>query len=372
MPTKHWPLGPSGLTRYLNCVGSIGPCHRSEDKPSQYAEEGTAAHALLEGWLKGETSPDNLPDNVPDDMVNAVNVAYDYIEDLRATADLEGIEHTLEHSALSEFGGTVDYWCIHGEELTVVDYKHGAGVTVDAQGNPQLMAYLILIRDWVLSEKPEGVKVPTTYRGVIVQPRGQGAAIKEADFEPEAISKLEYQIQDLHKAYLDGNDTRTAGDWCRWCSAAASCPALQAMANEAAVTDFADVNDVEDVAKWLAARKPIEAFLKAIAEKALGQLQDGQPVPGFKLVERLGNRQWKLDEAALLRRLKTRGIGKRAAMQSKLKSPAQLEKDGHAEAVADLTHRPVTGLVVAPETDRREAVVVDKSAAEFIDLSYLD
>ena len=48
MPTKHALLSASSASRWLNCPPSARLGENYEDKPSEYAAEGTEAHALGE------------------------------------------------------------------------------------------------------------------------------------------------------------------------------------------------------------------------------------------------------------------------------------------------------------------------------------
>ena len=52
MATKHAVLSASSSERWLNCPPSARLCETYEDKSSDYAAEGTDAHALAEARLK--------------------------------------------------------------------------------------------------------------------------------------------------------------------------------------------------------------------------------------------------------------------------------------------------------------------------------
>lgn len=52
MPDIHAVLSPSSSARWLACTPSARLCAAKEDKTSEYAIQGTSAHALAEYKLK--------------------------------------------------------------------------------------------------------------------------------------------------------------------------------------------------------------------------------------------------------------------------------------------------------------------------------
>ena len=59
MPDVHARLSASGAKKWINCPGSIQLEENFEDKPSQFAEEGTNAHALGEAKIRLATKEYN-------------------------------------------------------------------------------------------------------------------------------------------------------------------------------------------------------------------------------------------------------------------------------------------------------------------------
>ena len=56
MPDKHAKLSPSAAARWINCPGSIRLSEKVPPPPSSdYADEGTLAHAVAETKLLRET-----------------------------------------------------------------------------------------------------------------------------------------------------------------------------------------------------------------------------------------------------------------------------------------------------------------------------
>jgi hypothetical protein len=87
-------------------------------------------------------------------------------------------------------------------------------------------------------------------------------------------------------------------------------------------------------------------------------LENGQTVPGFKLVAKRGIRQW-TSEDAVDAWVDTNGLTKEA-YESKLRSPAQMEKvlkKYKKELPPELVVSISSGSTLAPESDSRPAVL---------------
>ena len=54
MPEVHAKLSASGAKKWMNCPGSILLESQVEERPSEYAAEGTTAHALGEAKIRLE------------------------------------------------------------------------------------------------------------------------------------------------------------------------------------------------------------------------------------------------------------------------------------------------------------------------------
>ena len=52
MPDTHALLSPSSSERWISCPPSVRMSEGIEEKPSEYAAEGTAAHSLCEYKLR--------------------------------------------------------------------------------------------------------------------------------------------------------------------------------------------------------------------------------------------------------------------------------------------------------------------------------
>ena len=104
----------------------------------------------------------------------------------------------------------------------------------------------------------------------------------------------------------------------------------------------------------------IEAFIKDLQQLAHGLLEEGQSVPGWKLVPKRGSPHWIDEERALAFLRKDNKITKPHYIDEKLKSAAQVA-DWYKKNKIDISwdlliSSESTGVTFAPESDKREAI----------------
>ncbi len=390
----HAVLGASGAKRWMACPGSVRLSKEIPDldksSGSVYAREGTAAHAVAEKCLLNGMDPVFYVGQkiegikVTREMAAAVAV---YVDKLRLIADgaMQEIsdEHVEQRFTLEALDppepmfGTVDF-CMYdelrGKHLWVCDYKHGAGVAVEAVDNPQLQFYA-LGAVLALGVKPRKITV------VIVQPRcaHHDGIVRDWTFDwedlvafKEALMVAAYETEKPEAALC-------VGDHCRFCPALARCPAQQEFAVTVAQDEFADLSTTEDslpqphlmsdeeMAVVLDKADYVMAWLRACQRYAQEQLEANQPVDGWKLVTKRANRKW-TDSSEVRAFLSTlEGLEEEDYIESSLLSPAKLEKllrtFGY-ELPDGLTNRTPSGYNVVREDDPRKAVTPASSAAD--------
>jgi len=153
----HSIVGPSALSRVLNCPGSVQMDQQIQPTrtTSVYAAEGTVVHSLLENCLVYGDDPkdrigqtvvqDNHPIPVDQSMADAVRAFETHVDSLPLQRDiwieervsLQGLWPVLKPAP--DIFGTVDFGqtCAGDPTLLFVrDMKYGAGVTVDPENNP--------------------------------------------------------------------------------------------------------------------------------------------------------------------------------------------------------------------------------------------
>lgn len=107
----------------------------------------------------------------------------------------------------------------------------------------------------------------------------------------------------------------------------------------------------------------VELWLKTVAQHVHARLESGEDVPGYKLVQKLGNRAWK-DPSGVCNAIANEAFpSARCFSEPKLLSPAQMEKALKAagfkigkQIVAPLVHKPDRGAIVVAEADKRPAL----------------
>lgn len=375
--TAHSKLGASSAHRWMNCPGSVALSEGMESKSSAAAIEGSCAHSLAEWSLRGEAQPDEIlrvdEDGtetiiaVTQEMRDAVSVYTEQV--IHCEGDLlveQKFDLSAYHPALF---GTADavVWNASTKLLHVFDFKYGAGVPVEVQGNPQLKYYAL------------GALIACGYpakrvRVTIVQPRcpHPDGPIRSDEFD--AIDLLDFGA-DLKEAALateQPNAPLVVGEWCRWCPAAGKCPAQRDHAQALAKVAFTDVAKLPPDPRGLTLpqigqimdRLPIfEAWAKSVREYAYEEAEKGNPVPGYKLVDKVAHRKLKDDASPhMLASVADCDVAMLYA-EPKMKGIPELEKlmpgknaKERAAALAPFVVRESTGHVLVHESDKRPAV----------------
>ncbi len=367
----HSKLGASQYDRWGKslggCPGSVKLCEGVEKASSVYAEEGTEAHTLAYSILSGQPHA-----TATDEMQNAVNVYVDYV-DSSASANQPGVVRMLEQRFdLSKYYpnlyGTADaviYWEA-SKKLRVIDYKHGAGVPVEAEENAQLMYYGLGAMT-SLNRPVRSIEL------VIVQPRcfHPDGPIRAWTTTPGRLIDFAADLIDDAIATEDPNAPLNPGDHCRWCAAKPNCPALKSKALALAAQQFTSITnyDPKELGKTLSMLSVMETWIKGVREFAYREAESGRPPPGWKLVDKRANRKWRDDvnQDNLARNL---GLKAPEIVDTKLKSPAQVEKMLSKEGKA-VFHQFViqesSGKTLVEMADKRPSVK-ERAVEEFDDI----
>lgn len=363
---KHALLSASSADRWLHCPPSARLCEGYEDKGSDYAAEGTDAHTLCESRLKsalGMTAKDPVEDlswyNA--EMEDCANSYADYVLELleqakqTCTDPVVMIEQRVDFSRWVKEGfGTADCIIIADGMMNIVDYKHGKGVEVSAEANPQMMLYAL-----GALEIFDGIYDITEVRMSIYQPRKSNVSVCVMDKD----SLLEWAHNDLmYKAKLayDGEGEFQCGDWCRFCKAKSECRKRAAANLEIAKYEFQEPPLLEDVeiAEILGKVDELAAWAADVKEYALRKAINGQEWPGWKLCEGRSVRRYVNEEAVAKAVLdagyspyeeKILGITAMTAALGKKKFAEIIESKG-------LIEKPQGKPVLVPMSDKRPAM----------------
>ena len=297
---KHATLSASSSHRWLNCPPSARLCEAYEDKGSDYAAEGTEAHALCEYQLKqslgipAENPIENLSwydEEMEDCAAGYAAYVMELLESARQTcADpVVLIEQRVDFSRWVKDGfGTADCILIADGVLNIVDYKHGKGVRVSAEKNPQMMLYAL-----GSLEIFDGIYDIESVRMTIYQPRLSNISVSEMS----KTALLEWADTELtQKAQLayEGKGEFHSGEWCRFCKAKAECRERAKANLELAKYEFAKPPLLEDeeIADILGKVDALTAWADDVKEYALQQAVGGKKWTGWKLVEGRSNRRY--------------------------------------------------------------------------------
>lgn len=368
----HSPLGASGAERWMNCPGSVALLKHLDlpetDEPD-YRANGTAAHSVVErclhenidSWeLFGEKMPNGVV--VDNEIVSATQVFLDTAREIvapggdRQTYIEFGVDAPEFHKY---FYGTLDYGVVIGNTMHINDYKHGEGIMVDVEYNPQIMYYAY----GLLRHHPEVERVVCR----IVQPRGFHQDGPVRVWETSADYIRYWAETELLPAMLrtELDNDLDAGSWCRFCPAKLVCPLMVGLFGAAATADPKLVIQLTDAGlgrsyQYVAA---VKHYLKALEEETFRRLNVGQTVPGTKLVLKKANRVFKPGADEVFKEK----YPLLAFTEPSLKSPAEMEKIGPEakKLVNEYAYTPQNGLTVAPESDKRVAVKVESTVQVF-------
>lgn len=397
---QHARLSPSAAKRWMTCPGSIKAIERLniQDKPSRFAAEGTVAHEVHELCLVknqvakdyfGKTiTADGMKFKVNQDMVDAVQMSLDYIQDRIDMAELEGlrvevqveVRSSLEYLGIPGLdGGTSDvvllFW--DGDDLVgieVFDYKHGAGVAVECIDNPQAMCYGL----GICAKYQAKAELPV--RITISQPRAHHPDGRIRHWDTTAEHLMDWQDEELvpcAKATLEEDaEFQPSDDGCRFCPLAGNCPALYKRSQEVAMIDFDECEDdvqLPDVETLTAEQKQfvmdhagtIRSFIVAVENQVKQEVDQGsQEYEGrYKLVRKTTRRKFSEDALDELTSPLLDHLAHEDVYEDKSRSMTEIERrlkkaigaKAAKEVMDEITIKPEGELVIAPISDKRKA-----------------
>lgn len=369
--TAHARLSPSASKIWMSCPGQPRLSEGVENRSSSYAEEGTAAHEVgAAAFVQKQDAAEYVGRRtsngwvVTAEMAEAVQVYLDAIRAEVQDGDDTDIEQRLKYS--DDLWGTADFVRYRPStgELLVADYKHGAGVPVEVENNPQALIYGLMKAKHLANR---GISTVTL---MIVQPRCQhhDGPIRRWSFDGVELLDFEDKVLDAIAATKKADAPLNPGDHCRWCPAKAICPALKAQALETAKQDFAPgiAYDPKELAAALDRIPLLESWIKATREFAYEEAVAGRTPAGFKLVEKRATRKWR-DEAQAAEALELVLKADEIYEPRSLLSPAKIEKllgKRGKDQISGLTIAESSGLTLVHESDKRPAATPRASGAE--------
>lgn len=404
----HDILSPSSFATWGNCPGS--PCFYQDipEEASEFAAEGTAAHALAyEAGMKATgRTPDPMTEQEAayvakykdDAMMEAAAGWASLCKGFAKDATHLGFEDSVPLDPVTgrkDATGTVDFWArLNSGLLVVADLKYGMGVCVSPERNGQLSIYATAL---IMRLKSQGIRC-NGVKLVIYQPRMSATPrdwlpepMEFQEFATDIVSRAKRCIQIMDEAemgLIDPEKELIPGEaQCRFCRAKATCPALAKQVTETVKADFEVLpaeaaaasapsteqeapaaptvpQDIDRLAKVLPWLETIETWCDACRAAAKARLERGEAIPGFKLVAgRKGPRKWSDDAETVLNGMR---INKAVLYEEKLISPTKAEKAAKAGDIGPRQWAKIKELIVqsdgkpaiAPESDPRPAICV--------------
>lgn len=396
---EHALLSASSASRWLTCTASPRFEAQFPETTSEYAEEGRLAHSLCElKVLKKFTNSINT--RTYNSRLNKLKKEPLYADEMDRTSDLY-IEHLTEKAMgydgpplvnaevrvdFSEYVpdgfGTCDCIMIGGDMLDITDYKHGKGVPVSAEGNPQMRLYAL---GALKKYEPFYGGMIKRVRMTIDQPRIQS----ETSSETITIDELKAwgeTIKPLAQTAFSGFGEFKPGDHCRFCRGKAQCRARADVntaledfkdcllptaknieqAQHNAETDAPAMLTHDEIGKLLVRGKDLVQWYKDLEEYALNALLNGEEIAGWKAVAGRSNRAFSDQEAALAAVIAA-GYDESLVYERKPKTLTALEdlmgKKDFAEKLGQYVVKPLGKPTLAPMSDKREPY--SNAAADF-------
>lgn len=370
----HALLSASGSSKWLVCTPSARLEDAMEESTSVYAEEGRLAHEVAELKLRkyfiepiGQRTFNNkikkFRENAlwDDEILKHTDMYLEYVQGIAhqyTSPPYVAVEKKILYDMYVPEGfGTGDCILIGGNTLYVIDFKYGKGVPVSAEDNSQMKLYALgAYAEYSFLYNIESIKI------AIVQPRLDSMS----EYELSAVDLLEWgeSIKPIAEKAFNGEGEFITGDHCRFCRAKSLCRARA----EFSISLEEEYNYMkpplisnEEVGQILEKAKNLAKWAKDLEEYAFSACLQGEIIPGWKLVEGRGSRQY-TDIDAAFESLKSKGIDGAILYERKPLTVPALEKVLGKKQYRELLED--GGLVksepgkptLAPESDKRPAI----------------
>ena len=363
-PNGHALLSASSSHRWLNCPPSARLCENYEDKGSDFAAEGTDAHALCEYKLRKllgmdcEDPTENLTWYNPEMDECATGYA-SFVMEILEEAKTKCpdptilIEQKLDYSKYVDAGfGTGDCIIIADGTLHIIDYKHGRGVLVEAERNPQMMLYALGALE--MFGFLYGITDVSMH---IYQPRRSNVSTYTIS-KDELLNWADETLKPTAKLAFEGKGEYACGEWCTFCKAKNDCRKRAETNLEMAKYDFKmpPLLTDDEVSDILKKADELLSWINDIKDYAFEKALSGQPWEGFKLVEGRSVRKY-TDEKAVATAVLVAGYN---PYEKKLLGITEMQKmlgkDKFNEVLGDLVHKPPGKPTLVPESDKRPEI----------------
>ena len=300
MPDKHSTFSPSKAAMVINCPPSLRKNEELPDSTSDYAAQGTEAHAWAENRLLctlGRPTKDPRPEMkfFDQEMADSADEYVSFVMEHMKQGSIVMVEQKLDLSAyVKDSFGTADCIVITGSELTIIDFKYGKGIPVSAGSdetgvNPQMACYAL----GALSAF-DGIYDIDTVSMSIFQPRLSNVDTYTLSKDALLRWAAEVLMPAAQKAFDENNKDFQAGEHCRFCKFKNLCRKRAEYNLELARYDFAKPDELEDteIEAILGKVDELISWASDIKDYALDAALSGKKWTDYKLVAGRSTRKY--------------------------------------------------------------------------------
>lgn len=364
MPDKHAVLSASSSHRWIACPPSALLCAKQKDITSEFAMKGTDSHSLCEYKVKqllGQAAKDPTENLTyfDEEMADYSDMYAQYVMEQVQTAKgkckapIVLVEQRLDFSNwVPEGFGTGDCVIVGDETLTVIDFKYGVGILVDAENNPQMMCYALGALALL-----DGIYDIREVSMTIFQPRRDN--ISTYTISKEEL--LRWAVEILSPAAqlaVKGDGEFKAGSHCQFYKVKATCRKRAEYNLELARYDFkmpANLED-EEIEVILFKADELVSWVGDIKDYALQQAVSGKEWTGWKLVEGRSNRRY-VNETAAADKVQSAGYDPYEHKVLGITAMTKLlGKTKFEELLGGLIEKPQGKPTLVPMSDKRPAM----------------
>ena len=401
-PTEHALLSASSAHRWLACTAAPRFEEQFPNGTSDYAEEGSLAHSICELYARkhftvmtnrkfnSELKKLQAKPHYSDEMLKTAEKYVDYLREKAMsypTTPYVTFEVKVDFSDYVPEGfGTCDCVMIGGDTLHITDYKHGKGVEVSAEENPQMRLYALGALKMFAPVFGDSIKKVSMG---ICQPRITDDE-SEDGLTVEELRAWGESIKPRAKEAYDGPGTFCPGEHCRFCKGKAQCraradqntafedfkdcaiagkaaPELQALSPETrAVIGLPPMLSDAEIGELLVRAEGLVQWYKDLCEYATQNILNGKEIPGWKVVAGKSNRAFKDVETAFSKVIEA-GYDEALLYERKPITLTGVEsllgKAKFETLLKDCVHKPLGKPTLVPLSDKREPY--NTAAADF-------
>ena len=401
-PTEHALLSASSAHRWLACTAAPRFEEQFPNGTSDYAEEGSLAHSICELYARkhftvmtnrkfnSELKKLQAKPHYSDEMLKTAEKYVDYLREKAMsypTTPYVTFEVKVDFSDYVPEGfGTCDCVMIGGDTLHITDYKHGKGVEVSAEENPQMRLYALGALKMFAPVFGDSIKKVSMG---ICQPRITDDE-SEDGMTVEELREWGEGIKPRAKEAYDGPGTFCPGEHCRFCKGKAQCraradqntafedfkdfaiegkaaPELQALSPETrAVIGLPPMLSDAEIGELLVRAEGLVQWYKDLCDYATQNILNGKEIPGWKVVAGKSNRAFKDVEEAFSKVIEA-GYDEALLYERKPITLTGVEsllgKAKFETLLKDCVHKPLGKPTLVPLSDKREPY--STAAADF-------